>query len=352
MRRYREHKDLKQLTFGLIVGIVVIIVLLMILPIDIVYRVPVMAKVYPSKEWKVNQQEGEYFTSTVSRTGEHPGFERTFVFERGDVVDVTFPSHLKAGGLIQEDSTILTFTSQMLNLRIQQALNERDIQYSLVRAGETAMKVPLYNEAVEALDLAASNLELQNRNLERLQELYQEGVVSKFELDVQTNAQRVAEQEWKMAARRMESTTFEIKPEDVEVFSTQMTAADNELDVLLRQQQAYTIRSPFSGVVKIAPQEGVVLSVRDTSVKSVVFPFPVSERPTLLPNSTLVIEGSNGQMELPFSLREDAAMIGGGQHVLGVAVDERIIGAFGEVTEAYVLCDTISLSDYLLRKLN
>ena len=324
----------------------------MILPVDIVYRVPVTAKVYPSKEWKVNQQEGEYFTSTVSRTGEHPGFERTFVFERGDVVDVTFPSSLKDGGMVHADSTILTFTSQMLNLRIQQALNERDIQYSMVRAGETAMKVPLYNEAVEALDLAASNLELQNRNLDRLQELYAEGVVSKFELDVQTNAQRVAEQEWKIAARRMESTTFEIKPEDVEVFATQMTAADNELDVLLRQQEAYTIRSPFSGVVKLSPQEGVVLSVRDTSLKSVIFPFPVDERFALLPNSALVMEGPNGKMELPFSLSEEAAMVGGGQHVLGVAVDGRIMGAFGEVTDAYVLCDTISLSDYLLRKLN
>jgi hypothetical protein len=351
MRRFREQKDLRSLSIGIIVGVLVVALLLLIIPIDIVYKVPVQAKVYPSKEWKILGSAGEFQTTMTSFDGSRPVPERVFVFDRGDVVDMVYASGINDGTKVKKDSTILTFTSQMLNLRIQQVLNQRDINLSQIKASNAAMKKPLYDSASEQVELARADMELQSLNLERMEQLYADGVISKFELDNQVTAFRVANQELKVAERNLENTTFELKPEDVEVFAMTAETAENELDVLLKQLEAYKLRAPFNGAVRLHPEPGTVLSIQDESRRSLVFPVPIDEYALIDEHSKLILRDDSEQT-FDFSIKSKAGVLGGSQYVMGFAEASEQESIMGEVMSAYIVCDTISFREYLLRKLN
>lgn len=343
--------NIRHLTLGLVIGIVLLLGLLLILPIDVVYKVPVTTKVYPAKEWQLIQDQSDYHTRTISRTRTRDNKDQNFVFQRGDVVSLDIHPEVSYSRYVEKDSVILTFRSRMLDLRIQQAMNERAIQFSNLRAGETAMKLPLYQEAQDAVSLAEANLELQELNLGRMTRLFEDGVISKFELDSQTNLYKVAEQELRIAERRLFSTTFENKPEDVEVFATRIGTAEKELEILLSQELLYDLKAPFSGWVQFYPQEGVILSVSDTSMKSLVFPFPLSEKDLVRKGSTLVLEDENGLQEIPFHLDHTTGFINGQQFIMGTGLGEGLTAEIGEIDEAYVRCDTLTIGRYLLRKL-
>ena len=342
---------MKHLTLGLVIGIFLITVLVFILPVDIVYKVPVTTKVYPVKQWSLIQNQSDFYTQTVIRSKEGASPVQNFVFERGDVVDIRLAPDLFDGKIIEKDSTLLVFTSQALNLRIQQAMNERSIQFSNLRAEQSAMKVPLFEEAQGSVDLAKANLLLQTLNLDRLTKLYEDGVISKMELDVQTNAHSMAAQELRMAEKRLTNTTFEGKPEDVEVFATRMATADKELEILLMKEKTYEVKAPFTGRVSLNPSEGVLVSISDIDTKSLVFPFPIGEKDVLTKESSLVLEKNGKEFTFPFELQENADMIAGRQYILGTAINNEMYAEYGEVLMAYVRCDTVQIGDYVLRKL-
>jgi hypothetical protein len=345
-------RNLKNVTLGLILGIALISMLLFILPIDVVYKVPVTSKVYPAKEWSLIQNQSDYYTQTVIRSKEALEGSQNFVFDRGDIVNVHLAKDLCNGKIIEKDSAIIVFSSQMLNLRIQQAMNERAIQFSNLRAEQSAMKVPIFQEAQDNVERAKANLLLQSMNMGRMSRLFEEGVIAKLELDIQTNAQTVALQELKMAEKQLANTTFQGKPEDVEVYATMIGTAEKELQVLLNQEMAYEVKAPFRGRVTINPSEGVLLSISDIDAKTLIFPFPLTEKIALKNGASLVIEQNGQEFYYPFSLDNKAGMLAGKQFVLGSTdIDHSISSEYGEMITAYVSCDTLQIGDYILRKL-
>lgn len=327
------------------------LVLLFVLPIDVVYEVEVETRTYPSKEWKIVKDGTDYRTEEVNYTNSPTSSSRNFVFERGDVINIQFPDKIYDGSYIEKDSLLLQFSSMMHNLRIQRALNEIEIQESMRIAGTAAMKVPELHRAQEEITLAESNLNLQKINHARLTALLEDGIISQAELDLQTNRLEVARQQVAIAQQGLNNASFEQKPEDIEVFDTRIRSTDKELDLLLAQQNSYRIPSPFSGKLKLYPEEDVLLSVLDTGSVSLLFPFPIDQRDHLCKQSFLTLSTENGDYLLPFSLREDVSIIQGEQKCLGVAEFNGEELAYGHVLKASVVCDTLSLRNYLLRKL-
>lgn len=325
--------------------------LLLILPIKVIYDVPVESKAMPHKEWRLLQDGEQFRTQLTDLSGDEALIARNFVFERGDVVDIEFKEGLRDGSMVDKDELLLQFRSMMHTMRIQRALNDIDVQESLKLAGSAAMKAPLMAEAKDAVALAEANVKLQEANQARLDELLKDGVISQAELDAQTNRLEVARQELGMAQQRLVSTTFEVKPEELAVFSSRIQSIDKELDVLLAQQHSYTVQSPFSGRVALSPEEGVVLSLSDTLQQTLIFPFPIQARDLVEEESYLTVETEEGELRLPFYLKNEVGLVRGEQRCLGMAHLDSQEFSRGEVITAKVVCDTVLLRDYILRKL-
>jgi hypothetical protein len=343
--------NLRNIALGALGGIAILLLLLLILPIDMVYEVKVDTRTYPAKEWKLIQEGSEFRTEEVNFVGTSMSNGKSYVFDRGDVINIDFSDRVIDGLYVDRDSILLRFSSMMHNLRIQRALNEIETQESLKIAGNAAMKRPEVDQAKDAVVLAESNVKLQQANFNRLSQLLLDGVISQAELDAQTNRLEVARQELAMAEQLVLNTSFEQKPEDVAVFNTIIQNVDKELDVLLAQQSAYTLKSPFSGRVALQPEPGVILSLIDTSSISLLFPFPIDQRAHLGPNSVLEFKTDQGDVALSFKLQDEVTFVHGNQQCLGIAslVNSNI--PIGELRTASVVCDTIPLRSYLLRKL-
>lgn len=344
-------RNLRHIAIGIIAGALILLLLLFILPIKVVYDVPVESRAYPSKEWKL-VQEGEQFRTELTNYSDSKNTPtRNFVFERGDVIDIEFNELLSDGAMVKKDDLLLQFKSMMHTMRIQRALNEIDVQESMKTAGGAAMKAPLRTEAREAVELARSNVRLQQANHDRLSQLLQDEVISKAEFDAQSNRLEIATQELHIAEQRLASTSFEVKPEDLAVFTSRIRSMDKELDVLLAQQNSYTVHAPFTGRVAYSPEEGVIVAVSDTGQQSLLFPFPIEARELLAKQSFIEVTTEEGEIQLPFSLKNEVGIVHGKQKCLGVAVLESEAFSVGEIITARVVCDTVLLRDYILRKL-
>lgn len=303
------------------------------------------------KEWQLIQEGEQFMTTERSLDNSGPATVRNFVFDRGDVVDIIYGENLVNGMKVERDQELLRFRSMMHNLRIQRALNDISVQESLRDASSAPMKWTLSSEARQNIELARSNLKLQQANHERLNSLFDSGVISKAELDAQVNRMEVAQQELEIAEQRLANTTFEQKAEEQAVFDQRIAALDRELDVLLAQQSSYKVSSPIEGLVDLNPTEGVVLSVRDTSSRALVFQFPVKEKAAIL-DASFVDLGEHVEGEItPFVLKSEVMLQSGVQNCLGVAYPEGLDADFGEIISARVVCDTITLREYLYRKL-
>ncbi|NNC82301.1 MAG: hypothetical protein HKN79_01890 [Flavobacteriales bacterium] len=346
-----QRDRLKNIATGAIGGVLIVLLLLFILPIDVVYEVKVDTRTYPTKEWKLIQEGSQFRTVSLDNSGSQAPTEKNFVFDRGDVIDIRFNEEIASGEFVDQGETLLQFSSMMHNLRIQRALNEIEINESRKVAGNAAMKWPLLREAEDAVELARSNVRLQEANHQRLAQLKDDGVISQAELDAQVNRLEVARQELAIAEQRVANASFEQKPEDVAVFNTVIETVDKELDVLLAQQGSYTLKSPFEGRLQLQPAEGVVLSLVDTTSISLVFPFPIDQRQYLQKNSLLEFESESDVHHLSFDLKDQAAIIQGDQQCLGVAHLEGEQLVMGAMRPASVICDTVRLREYLFRKL-
>ncbi len=344
-------RNLRHIALGIIAGVVILLILLLILPIKVVYDVPVESRAHHSKEWKLLQDGEQFRTELTNYADIENTLARNFVFERGDVIDIEFNQLLTNGDVIDKDDLLLQFKSMMHTMRIQRALNEIDIQESLKSAGGAAMKAPLGLEANEAVELARSNVRLQQANFDRLSQLLEDGVISKAELDAQTNRLEIAAQELSIAEQRLVSTSFEVKPEDIAVFTSRIQSMDKELDVLLAQQNSYAVQSPFTGRIQFGTEEGVLISLSDTGRQSLLFPFPISERELLAKESFLEVSTRHGDLRLPFSLKNEVGLVHGTQNCLGVALVDSEAFSIGEIVSAKVVCDTVLLREYLFRKL-
>lgn len=325
--------------------------LLMVVPIDVVYEVPVKGKVYPAREWKLMQADGEFHTEETSFLKDCNEAARTFVFERGDVIDINYNEHVHNNSHVEKGTHLLSFSSMMHLLDVQRAENEQQIQQSLYRADATPDKAPDIKEAEQELLRRQSNEKLQKANFDRLTALYSEGVISKFELDVQLNALEVAQQETKSAQQRIESLKFGEKREDLDVFQARVSTAENELKVLRGRSDSYAVKAPWSGLIQMAPMEGVVVQLTDTMQKVMLFPINVHELQYINKKSMLCKERGEKSTRKSFDIEQKVQVLNGRQVSMGIT---RVDGSdldIGLFTDCLISCDTIRLGEYLKRRI-
>jgi len=315
-----------------------------------VYTVPVTAKTYPAREWKLVQSDGSFHTQEQSFLSEQAKKSRTFVFERGDVVDITYDVAARSGQYVQKGTPLLRFSSMMHRLDVQRAENQKTIQQSRYKADSAPDRVPAIRLAEEDIILAQANVTFQEKNNARMETLHAEGVISTFELDQQINLLSVAKQELALAERRLQEVKFGVKSQDLDVFSAIVATAESELEVLSGRSDSYSVDAPFDGLVKMNPEAGVIVQLSDTTLKSIVFPIELSELEHINASSRLSVAGSN-TVGRSFEIGDAVGQVNGHQVRLGSILSTDPTRSMGGFSEYVIRCDTVRLGEYLKRKL-
>lgn len=326
-----------------------LLVIVYFIPVDVVYTVPVQGKIYPVKEWKLISSDGTFHTEQHNFGRAETAAKRTFVFERGDVVDIDYASGIQDRMMVSEGTPLLTFNSMQHRLDVQRAENEMEIQQSLYRADATPDRSPAIDLAKEELLLAEADLDLQTKNTERFAALLEADAISQFEYDIQETTLKMARQQVALSRQRLKATTFGEKSEDLDVFSTMVSTAENELEVLRSRQASYEVKAPFDGLLKLDPITGVVAQVLDTTKQVLVFPIALEETEYINHGGQLHMSGCDGVH--PFELTGDIAQVKGAQVRMGSVLLDHHAPDIGGFSSHEIHCDTVRLGIYLRRRL-
>ena len=183
----------------------------------------------------------------------------------------------KAGDSVSEGQVLATVDSP--SLRSEQGREQATLNgliVSLDRASIDAKRRML--EGKQAADLAGTQMRATEREFERQQSAWREGVISKRDLDraqdARDDARLVREHSIESAKLQGESLNFELKTMRVDIDRQKLTVAE-----LARRVDALTVRSPVKGVVgslavnqKATVSENVaLLTIVDLSALEVEF---------------------------------------------------------------------------------
>jgi hypothetical protein len=324
------------------------------LPIDMVYSVDTVARVYPARQWVLRQEADGSVVSTVYnyRNGTHEAF-RKYQFERGDVVGLNMLAVSEAGRVRLGDS-VVSISSFLLEQELLQRQNELALARASLRTLQVGRKAPVIRESEQQLSLAEERLVLAGLNYERNKELYESGVIAKAAFDVFNNEYQLARIGVQAAESRLLDVRTGDRPEDINLVQNQIRAAEREIELLVAKRQSYTIDAPISGKISFGSEKGSLLVVSDTADYVLTLPLEQNEW-NWLPVHAKVKVRPAGEQVLDASmtgLSETVDVLDNRQVRLARAEFDAVQPPVlpGMSMPCTVICDTISLWQYTRRK--
>jgi hypothetical protein len=108
--------------------------------------------------------------------------------------------------------------------------------------------------------------------------------------------------------------------------------------------------APWSGLLAMAPEPGVVMQLTDTLQKVMIFPVNVDQMKYISNHSMLCKENDKDKIK-SFQIEEKVQFLNGRQVSMG---STRVDGSgldIGLFTDCIIRCDTIRLGEYIKRRL-
>lgn len=337
----------------ILVVIAVLILLLFILPFKFEYKIHSQGKVLPVKEWTIYKGTDARVTTVL--TDHQTGISGSYSvaqFDRGDIVRFTFAPTVQAGVFINEGDTIASVYSnetdrQIINLKGQVALTRASLSVNL--SGE---KESLKRQEKERLGYAVKQAEEHRKILNRLESLFERGLVSREEYEIARGTAELNDINVAISRATLESVETGAKPELVKFFNSQVNALEKELSVLEKRFNGLTLVSPISGTVDRQMNNDTLLVLNDTSDFVIIIPVNILEKKYIsLPLKVDVFlnnKNQNIQAEL-VSIDNKVRILNGAQVVIG---STRLNGSIktllpGMMVDCYLKLGSYSALEYL-----
>ena len=326
------------------------------MPIEVVYSIDTVGRVYPARQWTLRQAGDGSVVSTLYdyRSGRHTAFQ-SFQLERGDIIGLNWAVGEGPADLVQLGDSVATISSFLLEQELLQRSNELAVAQASLRRLQVGRKEPVVREAAQQVDLARERLALATLNYNRNQDLLEAGVIAQAEFDVFNNEYRLAGMAVQAAESRLLDVDTGERPEDINLALSQIRAAEREIELLKAKKRRYSIVAPISGKVRSGAENGELLVVMDTS--AFVLNMLLEEREVhRLPLRARVKVRTTGMQELLMAtitgLSDTVGLLDSRQVRLAHAVFDSPRPALtpGMLTACTVSGDTLSLWQFTRRK--
>ena len=157
--------------------------------------------------------------------------------------------YVKEGDFVSTGQIILTLDRTDLNTQFKQAqagVLVAEAGLAKVLAGS---RIENIEQAKSALNQAKANLVNAKSNLDRMEELYEQQVITKQALEGNQTQYKVAKETYKTAEQQLKMLTTGATKEDINISRAQVRQARTAMDTAKQQLNNTTITSPFSGVI-------------------------------------------------------------------------------------------------------
>ena len=337
--------------------ILVLALITMFLPIKVHYSFQSTALVYPANEWFFKRGQDDSFiselhnneTSAVSKI-------KSYKFERGDIAEVQMREGLASDDFISSEDTIGYIHSYDIENELIRLKNEKEVEKAAIKAGMVGEKQELIDRAMEEIEYAKQQLNLESKNYERQRKLFNDSIISQAEIDLNENSYRLAEINLQLAKSELQALKTGDKQEDIDYLIEKVNAYEREIKTLESLKNQYYIIPPINGIISYKNTIDGIITIMDTSRFILKIPVKVHNIQFLERISAIKfsIPGHNAEIDASYiDLDENVSLLSNQQMVVAKAIiNKKIRNIYpGMAVQCEVICDEITIFEFLTRNL-
>lgn len=257
----------------LLIIIVAILITFYFLPIEFPVSIKQKGKLLPYKTWTLAKgTDGRLITSLNDiSTGLNNEFSVT-QFERGDAVQFKFNLPVINDNIINQGDTVGYIISNEIEKDIQKLLGELESAKASLYVQKSSEKESIVEAEKNKLDFAEKELEEQTKIYERKKKLFERDLISKQEFEADEAKYELAKININIANERLRSVQSGVKKEEINYAELQISAIQNEINVLKKRYESNNIVVPISGIVSRTFSTDTLLVVNDISKSVIIIP--------------------------------------------------------------------------------
>lgn len=337
------------------VGFVIILFAIVLLPVELQYKLKVQGKLLPAREWLLYKGTDGRLTSVL--TDYFAGINKSYnvaLFDRGDAMQFEFHPKLHSGAVVKQNDTIARIYSNEIERLIENLKGQIAGARASLTMNMTGEKEAIINQEKNNLTYALKQAEEQKKILDRVEALYKRGLASQEEYEIAKGTFDLYEINVLISKSRLESVETGAKQEMIGLIKSQISALEKELAVLLRRSENFVLISPMEGYVNRKTNSDTLLIISDTSKYALLIPIKVPDKKFISTNQKVDIY-INGKYQNVNSniieLDNNVSLLNGIQVLTALAridnTNEDMIP--GLLVDAYIHTDRLSPVKYLQR---
>lgn len=339
-----------------VVIILPLLVALVYLPIEVPFTLDSLARVLPVRQWALVQATDGSLAATLydHRTGlvrKQEGYQ----FDRGDLVQMRFQEDWQTGRRVRAGETVATIASNRLSEQVVQLKNQLAIEQANLGVVATGQKPQVIAQLEEEVSLAKSDVELQQRSLDRAKQLHAEGLIAALAVEQAENAYNAARARVRLAEKTLAIAMSGEKQETVTVTSARIASLQKEIEFLENKRSKYVITAPFAGQVRLeSTVEGNRLLIEDATAAIVHLMVRLRDVPYLQPGQRMELQFLDGQTSALATVLEignRVEVVSYEQVVTVKAATEKGLGLLSPNTpiRCRILCGKVAPAEFLRR---
>jgi hypothetical protein len=258
---------------------ITIIIVLLLLPIKLNYNLYVKGKILPSKEWIIYKGTDGRLTSQLInyKSGISQSYDVN-LFDRGDAMQFAFDEELFSGSQILASDTIGVVYSNEIERQIENLKGQIILAKASLSLNLTGEKQAIIDQENKTLEYAIKQAEEQKKILDRIEVMYKKGLVSQEEYEITKGTYDLSNINISISKARLQTVESGAKQEQIGLINSQIISLENELAVLKRRFEEFTLTSPISGVVNRKTNSDTLMTISDVSEFILINPVKVNDK--------------------------------------------------------------------------
>ena len=344
------HSNKKIFLWG---GLILIIIVFLILPVNLKYNIYVKGKLLPVKEWIIYKGSDGRLTSLITnyKTGINESYDVT-LFERGDAMRFSFNRDLFSSARIKENDTVAVVYSNEIERRIQDLKGQILSAKASLSLNLTGEKQAVIDQENKTLDYSLKQVEEQKKILDRLKVLYEKGLASQEEYEIAKGNYELNVINISISKAKLDNVQTGAKKEQVNLIKSQIAALESELTILEKRFKDFTIISPISGTISRKTNSDTLMVVSDDSKYVLLCPVKIHDL-KFIPDTATIEFNTNDQSVLAkvYEIDESVKIVNGIQ-VVTLSADvlkNNMVLSPDMIVDCYIDAGNLSPLQYMIR---
>ncbi len=332
--------------------------IILFVPIKIPYSIKGYGKIVPVKKWMLTKgADGELIANTFNYLiGTNENYSVTQV-NRGENIHFFMNTSIIGKGYVSAGDTIAFFESSQVNEQLVELVGELEVAKALMKSNISGHKEALIRQAKKELDFAKTESAELEKILLRYQQLIDKNLVSSEEYESASNKARLAKLEIDIATAKLEAMQSGAKKEEVEINQAKIDKLQNELDVLQKRINLFTIICPINGKITKNYSSDTLITVIENINCLALFPIKYEDCSFVHENQMvkLMPDGSKNILDgKVVSIEDEIIILNNRQTVMAtVLVSETAKNLqMGMVVRCSINCEPLILSKLMMKFLN